>query len=191
MWISSEAILWGVHCVVVCTEYFVGLVSCFVIMDLRKYLTKDEIYELVNNYGSDSDVSDSDSEVSNNESESNENSYNDTCEVSNTPNIQHVSHRFSQNILVNICNDQTELYSEGNSDSWCEIDQQPNLPMYEKECGIITLIDNTFAFDCFNVFFGNTLFRLIKKVTNRYASTSIHRLTLQNKVCLLYTSRCV
>ena len=32
-----------------CAEYFVVLVSWFIIKGLYKYLTKDEIYELLNN----------------------------------------------------------------------------------------------------------------------------------------------
>ena len=77
-------------------------------MDSCKYLTKDGVHGLLNNSGSNIDVSDSDSEVSNNKSESNENCDTDMCEVSNILNIQHVSNRFSQNNSANLCNDQAQ-----------------------------------------------------------------------------------
>lgn len=97
-----------------CSEYFV--LVFWVTIQSQKCLTEDELYELVNNYGPVIDVSDAESEDSNSKSKNDENS-----EV-----IQHVSDSFSQDILLNICNDETELYSDVYNDSWCEIDEQPD-----------------------------------------------------------------
>lgn len=72
-------------------------------MDSRKYLAEDEIYELLNRSESDIGVSDL-------ESEHNDCDKNSDSEVSVTPNIQHVSNIFLQNIVKDNCNDLCALY---------------------------------------------------------------------------------